>query len=122
MKAQKKSIQGSIEEKKELLEQSNLKGKGLQNGLKIVCLEDQEGQIHFLPFPEPRTDNDFRILLHNLKKNCDLRSQELADMLAVPKRTLDNWLIGRNFPPSWVVSLLMPKIREITDFQSARIK
>lgn len=51
--------------------------------------------------------------LRDARQNIGYTQQEMADALGVPKRTLQDWELGRNHPNAFTVSAVRRKVCEI---------
>jgi predicted NAD/FAD-binding protein len=68
------------------------------------------GQAHFLPPAKEDHSQAARLRFREFVRRLQQqhRSTQLAaDSIKVPKRTVDNWLAGRYYPPDWCMALIL---------------
>ena len=47
------------------------------------------------------------------RKAAGLTQQQMSDMLDIPKRTIEEWDRGNNYPRPWVERLLLEKLQQL---------
>ena len=52
----------------------------------------------------------FAIQLKNAKKTAGLTQQAMADLMLIPKRTIEDWERGKNTPPSYVQRFVLNEL------------
>lgn len=48
------------------------------------------------------------------RKNANLTQQGMADLLGIPRRTIQNWESGERTPPEWAERLVIEKLESIS--------
>ncbi|WP_277287721.1 helix-turn-helix domain-containing protein [Veillonella montpellierensis] len=47
------------------------------------------------------------------RQQAGLTQKTMHEMLGIPKRTIEDWDMGRRYPPEWVERLLIEKLKSI---------